>query len=357
MRADIVSLTVLVALITLSSFTAAALSSRKKTRKASRNRRASPSFQSVMWASSPLIFHQTIARRNEFHLFFSSRTSAKDEDDFHNNDNDMVEFFKKYKEWKPLFRNVMCSKRSDALASSLLLSNREDNDDDTDNTINLWGISTLEQRHPWRLLPSKPTLDSSMHSLSNFLDAWQQSLLDIPLDEMVTGENDLRFLEEGRRTIVVTRFHVLDEYNASNNNIINNSGCRSSNQGLEEREEGSGSSYYYDWEMELFRTCWSEMAHLMHQDSSDTGTLVLLPDWINNTIGEEGGIGGRVGINTINHEAAGLEYVQKYVEENLTRPIAWLGKAEDWEISAMKRGNLAVRLLYKLGDIPDLSKR
>ena len=88
----------------------------------------------------------------------------------------MIEFFKTYQEWKPLFRNVMCSKRSLALASSLLLSNSEDNDDDDDddttgNTMNLWGISTLEQRHPWRLLPSKPTLDTSMHALSKFLMA------------------------------------------------------------------------------------------------------------------------------------------------------------------------------------------
>ena len=318
----------------------------------------------MTWAPSPLLFlHHTIARKKELHLFSSSSTSANDEDDSintHNNnndnDNDMIEFFKTYKEWKPLFRNVMCRKRSLALASSLLLSNSEDNDDDDDddttgNTMNLWGISTLEQRHPWRLLPSKPTLDTSMHALSKFLDAWQQSLLDIPLDEIITGENDLHFLEEGRRTIAVTRFHVLDEYNANNNNInnSNNGGSRSSHQGLNKIEEGFG-SYYYDWKTELFRTCWSEMAHLMHQNSADTGSLVLLPDWIDNTIGEEGS-------SNINHEAAGLEYVQKYVEENLTRPIAWLGKAEDWEIVAMKRGNLAVRLLYKLGDIPDLSKR
>jgi hypothetical protein len=34
-----------------------------------------------------------------------------------------------------------------------------------------------------------------------------------------------------------------------------------------------------------------------------------------------------------------------------------MGRHEDWEIVAMERGSLAVRLLYKLSAIPDLSEK
>lgn len=214
----------------------------------------------------------------------------------------MADFFAAHGEWKPLFRSVMCDETS-PLASPFLL----------DPPVNIWGMSTMEQRHPWRMLPSKPESDSSLAVLSTFLDEWQQSLLDIPLDALITGDNDRHFLEEGRRTIAVTRFHVLDEY-------------------------GGGS---YDWEAELFRTCWSELAHLTSQGDGDTGSLVLLPEHV----------GGEVG------EGGGLQRVRDFVESKLVRPIRWLGREDDWEIVAMERGSLAVRLLYRLGDIPDLSER
>ena len=32
------------------------------------------------------------------------------------------------------------------------------------------------------------------------------------------------------------------------------------------------------WENEVFRTCWSEIGHLMSQDIDDTGSLVVLPN-------------------------------------------------------------------------------
>mmetsp|Transcript_39940 Transcript_39940/g.68142 ORF Transcript_39940/g.68142 Transcript_39940/m.68142 type:complete len:257 (-) Transcript_39940:508-1278(-) len=122
----------------------------------------------------------------------------------------MSDFFSTYSDWKPLFRNVMTtstSSSSNSMASSFL------SDAQSELTDTLWGMSTLEQRNPWRLLPGKPTSDSSLATLSSFLDEWQQSLLDIPLDSIVTGDNDLHFLEEGRRTIAVTRFHVLENQN------------------------------------------------------------------------------------------------------------------------------------------------
>ena len=354
MKSDILFLAFSVALPTTSSFAAASSSAATIS--------THPAFQSVTTVSSltsPLLLYRRVTkRRSEFRRFASS--SSHDDDDNNNNNNNnnnMVEFFSTHNEWKPLFRNIMCSKRSAALASSLLSLNNsgQERSSTASTTMNLWGLSTLEQRHPWRLLPSKPTLDTSLHALSNFLDAWQQSLLDIPLDELITGENDLRFLEEGRRTIAVTRFHVLDEYYSANNSN-SNYGSSSNSEGIE--EVGESGSYIYDWEMELFRTCWSEVAHLMHQDSSDTGALVLLPDWINKGILDGSSRRGSSSVgNNEDATGSGLEYVQKFLEEALIQPIAWLGRSEDWEIVAMERGNLAVRLLYKLSDIPDLSKR
>lgn len=215
----------------------------------------------------------------------------------------MTEFFGTYDNWKPLFHNVL---QSESLATSFLSDVVPQE---------LWGISTLEQRNPWRLLPAKPTNESSLAVIGTFLDELQRSLLDIPLDSIISGENDLHFLEEGRRTIAVTRFHVLEEYYKKDND---------------------------DWESELFRAAWSEMAHLMSQDEVDTGSLVLLPDHL-------AGGGG--------DDEKGLEYVKEFVERKLIQPINWLGRESDWEIVALERGSVAVRLLYKLSDIPDLSER
>ncbi|KAL9187304.1 hypothetical protein ACHAXT_001407 [Thalassiosira profunda] len=232
----------------------------------------------------------------------------------------MADFFATHDEWRPLFSHVMSNPTTSLGASPLASSFLSD----IEAPEEMWGMSTLERRHPWRLLPGKPTAESSLQILSTFLDEWQQSLLDIPLDSIVTGDNDMHFLEEGRRTIAVTRFHVLDEHH---------------NPELNGGE--SASSGEKDWEAELFRTCWSEVAHLSSQDDADTGSLVLLPNRI---------MGGEP-------EGAGLDYMRQFVEHKLLRPIRWLGREEDWEIVAMERGSLAVRLLYKLGEIPDLSER
>ena len=52
-----------------------------------------------------------------------------------------------------------------------------------------------------------------------------------------------------------------------------------------------------------------------------------------------------------------MDDVRQFVDTKLKRPISWLGREKDWEIVALERGSLAVRLLYKLSDIPDLSLR
>lgn len=247
--------------------------------------------------------------------------------DFFDYVSSMSEFFSTHIEWEPLFRSMLLGSigniddditRAAAIAFPNMLTSNS-------SSPEIWGISTLERRNPWRLLPSKPTSETSLRSLSAFLDEWQRSLLDIPLDAIVTGDNDLHFLEEGRRTIAVTRFHVLDEHNGDNDKngeLINTNN---------NNNEGN-----YDWKTKLFRTCWSELAHLSSQDCADTGSLVLLPAEMN---------GGD-----------GLDVVRDFVEHNLIRPIRWLGRDDDWEIVVMDRGGLAVRLLYKLSDIPDLER-
>ena len=100
----------------------------------------------------------------------------------------------------------------------------------------------------------------------------------------------------------------------------------------------AGRHQNYDWETELFRTCWSELAHLTYQNVGDTGSLVLLPD-----------------IDGV-FDGPPLGVVVDFVERNLIRPIRWLGRDGDWEIVAMERGGVAVRLLYKLGEIPDIER-
>ena len=273
----------------------------------------------------------------------------------------MADFFATHSEWEPLFRGILLHgggggggsddddgdgaprRRTDAASAAmahpiLVYPDRcgdgdgtaPDDDDDDDDDDDLWGMPTLEMRNPWRLLPSRPTSKSSLSALSSFLDEWQKSLLDIPLDEVMTGINDRHFLEEGRRTIAVTRFHVLDDEYEQHRELADG----------DDDDDGrvAGRHQNYDWETELFRTCWSELAHLTYQNVGDTGSLVLLPD-----------------IDGV-FDGPPLGVVVDFVERNLIRPICWLGRDGDWEIVAMKRGGVAVRLLYKLGEIPDIER-
>ena len=177
-------------------------------------------------------------------------------------EDDLSNFFTTYNEWKTLFRIIL----GDSSIASSFLSEVEQEE--------ICGISTAEQRNPWRLLPGKPTEEASLSTLSIFLDELQRSLLDIPLDQLITGDNDAHFLEEGRRTIAMTRFHVMEEY------ITTNGG-------------------HDEVEQELFKLCWSEIGHLVSQNEIDTGSLVLLPNL---------------------EEGKSLEDVQQYIETNLESP-------------------------------------
>lgn len=247
------------------------------------------------------------------------------------------EFFTTYNEWLPLFREY-----SNSLSAHSILTNSVTNDDNNGGSDTLWGISTIEGRNPWKLLPSKPEHPTPLSHIGTFLDEWQRSLLDIPIDTLTKeedigkGNNDLHFLEEGRRTIAVTRFHVVDGDEYAGTSTTAAASTAEENEMLLDQ-----------WENEVFRTCWSEIGHLMSQDVDDTGSLVVLPNipTLPSSFNQE------------EEENSSLEYIQQFVEQKLVQPISWMGRSEDWEIVAMNRGNLAVRLLYKLSAIPDLSEK
>jgi hypothetical protein len=250
------------------------------------------------------------------------------------------EFFTTYNEWLPLFREYSNSLSAHSILTTTV-TNNDNSNDNNNGSDTLWGISTIEGRTPWKLLPSKPEHPTPLSHIGTFLDEWQRSLLDIPIDTLTKeedigkGNNDLHFLEEGRRTIAVTRFHVVDgdEY----------AGSTSTTATAATEEE----VVLDQWENEVFRTCWSEIGHLMSQDIDDTGSLVVLPNI------------PFPSSSLFNQEEnnSSLEYIQQFVEKKLVQPISWMGRSKDWEIVAMNRGNLAVRLLYKLSAIPDLSEK
>jgi hypothetical protein len=223
----------------------------------------------------------------------------------------MHHFFSTHNEWHPLFSHVMES--SSTLPAAHVHLKLPSSQQQQPNTDDIWNTNNLHQ-YPWSILPDKPSTNSSLATLSFFLDEWQHSLVNIPMDAFkdVKGGYDRHFLEEGRRTIAVTRFHVMDN------------DCRGEQE----------------WELELFQLCWSELGHLMSKDEEDTGSLIVLPQSLN---GQE--------------NVRSLECVQQFVAEKLIRPMEWLGRGQDWEIVAMERGAVAVRLLYKLGEIPDLSEK
>jgi hypothetical protein len=198
----------------------------------------------------------------------------------------MNDFFKKNTDWHPLFAyiatnsNVPASKYVKMIASS--------------------------DKHPWVDLPSMPSgpdKEKHMQTIAHVLDKTQMAMLDIPDED--DDDGDLNFIEEGRRILVLNRFHVVQD---------------------ELKEQGD-----HD---ELFRTCWSEIYSLVHNDLPKTGSLIILDDMEND-----------VDLNN-------------FVHENIRMPLEWLGIRDDHiEVAHFTRGRQCIRLIYRLGDIPDLEER
>jgi hypothetical protein len=203
----------------------------------------------------------------------------------------MREFFFSNEEWQPLFRSIV----SDRSAPAMSFMNGGGG-----NTY-IPEFEFHESTRPWRRLAAIPTAESDKAVLADFLDAVQKSLIDIPVDEASKeDENDLHFIEEGRRMLVCSRFHVV--------------------QGITK-----GSIDSFD---SLFATCWSEITELHQVNENDTGSLIVVPGF--------------------DHED-----LRRFTDMNLQRPLQWLGIDRDFEVASLERGGLSVvRLIHKLSDIP-----
>lgn len=218
----------------------------------------------------------------------------------------VADFFNTREEWWPLFRGMMTMMEGA-------------NDDDSSSSSSscrahefLSSTTALspeqdfhETSSPWKRHAPIPTRESDKEYLGAFLDSMHQSLLDIPVTMSENGaedENDLHFVEEGRRMLAVSRFHVVNT----------------------DATEDRAAQYE-----QLFATCWSELMELRVRDEEHTGSLILFP-------------------------AAELSDLRRFCDMNLQRPLEWLGLRGDFEVASMERGLPAIRLLYKLTDIPDV---
>eukprot|EP00537_Pseudo-nitzschia_pungens_P011487 CAMPEP_0172392960 /NCGR_PEP_ID=MMETSP1061-20121228/8941_1 /TAXON_ID=37318 /ORGANISM="Pseudo-nitzschia pungens, Strain cf. pungens" /LENGTH=326 /DNA_ID=CAMNT_0013123903 /DNA_START=246 /DNA_END=1226 /DNA_ORIENTATION=- len=217
----------------------------------------------------------------------------------------MREFFESNEPWQPLFRSM--TPDASVPATSFLNgpdnnnNSNNNNSENNDNNNNDKPFEFSETTSPWKKLNPIPTDADDIAVLGRFLDAMQTSLIeDIPVDETTKDDdNDLHFIEEGRRMLVCSRYHVV--------------------QGIEK-----GSVETFD---RLFAICWSELVELRTVDEADTGSLIVTP---------------------------GFDYddLRRFVDMNLQRPLQWLG-VDGFEVASLEKGGLGViRILHKLSDIP-----
>ncbi len=212
----------------------------------------------------------------------------------------MGDFFTTYNDWHPLFKSI-------AHAPNVPASSHLDLSTEKHELI-------FDDESPWKKLPQipqGPEKDSQLEIVSRVLDSFQKALTDIPVNEALYSkeddENDLQFLEEGRRMLVLNRFQVMTST--------------------------------IDHES-LFGTCWSEIFFLVSEkgDSGDmgNGSLVMLGE-----VDEELDI-------DLNH----------FVNTKIRMPLSWLGLEDTFEVSTFERGgHECIRLIHGLGDIPSLEDR
>lgn len=198
----------------------------------------------------------------------------------------MNQFFSSNEEWKPLFHSIL----EDRSVPAMSFLGGFDSPFDFD-----------ENSKPWKKLGAIPSDEADRKVLASVLDSMQQVLMEMPVDERTKeDQNDINFIEEGRRMLMLSRFHVL--------------------QGTE-----SGSIENYDT---LFATCWSEILFLKREDSKNSGSLIVVP-------------------------GSSLADLRRFADMNLQRPLQWLGLDRCFEVASLERGSPAIRLIHKLSDIPD----
>mmetsp|Transcript_9536 Transcript_9536/g.12622 ORF Transcript_9536/g.12622 Transcript_9536/m.12622 type:complete len:276 (-) Transcript_9536:141-968(-) len=202
----------------------------------------------------------------------------------------MTKFFTAREEWMPLFRTLAV----DTACPAYDYLGRIDEQ-----------IDFHEESTPWRRLKAIPEMEEDRTVLAGFLDEAQKSLVGIPVDETTDDDDDdLQFVEEGRRFLALSRFHVM-------------------------RGNHGGSVENID---ALFSTCWNEIMELSSVAEGHTGSLIMLPQYE-------------------------LSDLRRFTDMNVLQPLEWLGIGSNFEVSSFQRGSPAIRLLYKLSDIPDLSEK
>lgn len=237
----------------------------------------------------------------------------------------MLSFFNSREEWLPLFRSVAGNNLPKDTVSLL-------NDITSTNTISTPTLITLNDidqntSFPWKRYDAIPTDENDRTVVARFLDSMQESLLAIPVMEETISqilsndddkddnedENDIQFVEEGRRLLAINRFHVLSSaiHNESNNDS-------STIQAVDE----------------LFRHCWSEIFVLSQEGIVNSGSIILLPN---------------------KQEHYELSYIRRFLDMNIIQPLQWLGIHDDYEITSFQRDSPVIRMIYKLNDIPSTS--
>jgi hypothetical protein len=236
----------------------------------------------------------------------------------------MREFFAAREEWMPVFRDISL----EACPATDLIGGRSvspvaavgDIDTSEDGASPPLAFEFHETSSPWRVLPATPSLEEDREVVAGFLDSMQQSLLDIPVsDSQEDDDNDVQFVEEGRRLLALSRFHVLRKRPLT---------PQKTSQAATAPATTAPSSSLLESYDALFEMAWSELTYLACAAEEHTGSLILLPD----------------------HE---MSDVRRFADMNLQRPLEWMGLENHFEVASMHRHSPAIRLLYRLRDVPD----
>lgn len=207
-------------------------------------------------------------------------------------DASIEDFFKAHTEWHPLFSSIATS---DDVPASTHIDLKGENES-----------IIFDDEKPWVKLPQKPEDEDLIETIALVLDNFQKALTDIPVSEELYSRdaednNDMHFLEEGRRLLVLQRFQVIVSAGADN--------------------------------QDLFRTCWSEIHHLITEGGGDIGSLIILEEE-----DEDFDLGN-------------------FVDNKIRLPLQSLGLGDMFEVSGFVRGKQCVRLIQNLGDIRSLEER
>jgi len=263
---------------------------------------------------------------------YDNGTDDDDYDPIDDSDTAVEDFFRRNKEFGPLFRAVL-GFTSNAQSSS---SSSEDYYSPPlplameilklpcggDGIVGEEGEApdgSFWEEGPWKKLPAIPTGEGDIAVIGEFLDTIQKALVEIPVEEgSEEDENDMHFIEEGRRCLVLSRFQVL----GGDSDIVEKDGGKIT-------EDEARLQVQVDDE-DLFSTCWSEISYLVQENVKDTGSLIILPEAFSD-----------------------IRKLREFTEKNILRPLDWLGLSDTFEVASMQRGSPAIRLIHKLSDIPE----